>query len=188
MKNGLVSLLLIFLILFGCSSNSGSIEYSKMYGIWYSELTQSYPDGFSMSIKGTSEYFNNGSCNSIGQYILSIPEEEYTYQITYNIIMTSEWSVKGNSLIEKIVDIKSNPIIFQRGEEKIELRQLSKEKRQEIIHSLPNIQDMIPNGMTSQTEIIDITNERMLLSTPDGKGGGIEYIAQRVETPFQFSQ
>ncbi|NOQ33021.1 MAG: hypothetical protein GQ567_02305 [Methanosarcinales archaeon] len=85
MKKGFLSLLLIIIVLTGCGSDFDSIAPNKIHGIWYSESTQSFPDGSSMSSKGTSEYFGNGSCNYIGQYILSIPDQEYTYQITYNI-------------------------------------------------------------------------------------------------------
>lgn len=181
-------LLLLLFVLTGCDSDSNSINSNKMHGIWYGELTQHLPNGSLMSYKGTSEYFGNGSCNAMGQYILSISEQEYTYLITYNVILTSNWSIHGNSLIEKVIDLKSFPIIFQRGTIKIDLKSLSHERRQEIISSLPDFQSFIPNGMTIESKIINITNERVVLSTPDGRGGEVEYVVQRVKAPFQFDE
>ena len=178
--------LLLLLLVLGCGSGSDSIEFNKISGIWYAELTQSFPDGSSMSSKGTSEYFGDGSCNAIGQYVLSIPEQDYTYQITYNYVMTSNWKIQNNSLIERTMDIKSHPILLQRGTKKIDLRQLTSEKRNQIIRTLPNIQDLVPKGMTVKSKILSMTNDRMVLSTPDGKGGNDEYVVQRVEKPFQF--
>lgn len=189
MKKKYLSVFLIVALLIGCSSDFGSAELKKeIQGIWYSEIVQPFPDGSSLCIKGTSEYFSDGSSNSIGQYTLSVPEKEYVYQITYNVILTSTWRIQKNSLIEKVVDLKSFPVIFKRGTNKIIISQLSLGKQQEINQSLPNIQDLIPNGMTVKTDILNIAHDRMMLSVDDGEGGKMDYIAQRVEKHFQVNQ
>ena len=189
MKKGYLSALLIAVLLIGCGSDFDSAELKKeIQGIWYSEIVQSFPDGSSLGVKGTSEYFSDGSNNSIGQYTLSVPDKEYVYQITYNVILTSTWRIQKNCLIERVVDLKSFPVIFKRGANKIIISQLSAEKQQEINQSLPNIQDLIPNGMTVKTDILNIAHDRMMLSVDDGQGGKMEYIAQRVKNHFQLNQ
>ena len=189
-KAWLVLLCILFLPIYGSANfltdtNSERRIKKTLPGIWYGEATQVYPIG-PVLIQGTTEYFSNNSFNFNGLYTLSKLEEGNTIQIIYFSIITGEWSVKDDFLLEKIVDVKINPVILQKGAQKIDLQKLPYSEKQAVIKVIPDFQNMIPKGLTTKSQISNLTDNRIVELCDDGIGGKIEIAIKRVEKPFNY--
>jgi hypothetical protein len=150
----------------------------KILGIWYFEVEEeiSDPEG-TMTMRGTTEYFRNGTCTSVGEIILNAltPEGE-EFEAKYSFLSSGEWMIHQYALTEKLVDMKTMPeYIEMNGERYSDPEQLAQ---------MPKFEDEIPMGISEESEIIEISRTIMRTKSRDDMGNEIIVVNYKRDKPF----
>jgi hypothetical protein len=157
------------------SPNQNTVQENqeKLLGAWDSAGRCSVADG-AIAYKGTTEYFRNGSSNFSGEFTLSPKLDGRNAEVTFVVISSGEWKLDGNKLVEKITDMKSQPKFLTLNGEKHDL-QLDQSRARE----LPRLEDFIPQGISSEVTILELSNSRMRLKTAEGSCQGISELTKK---------
>ena len=130
-------------------------------GLWYSDY--SYPiTGGIVHIRGTTEYFSNGSCNFKGEMGISTTSDKGNADLLFDVDGSNEWSVTDQELTLKIVDIKSllkKAVINGKVQEQIP---------PPFDSLLPKVADFVPKGTSSRFQILqaDANDIRLMAVDP----------------------
>lgn len=154
----------------------------KILGIWYFEVEEeiSDPEG-TMTIRGTTEYFRNGTSSCVEELVLHVytPEGE-DFEITYSFLESGEWMLHGRILTEKLVDMKTISQYLNINGEQIDLQDLEPDEREQF----PKIEDMIPKGISEESEIIEMGANVMRVKSRDSVGDEKIIVYYKRDRPF----
>jgi len=154
----------------------------KILGIWYFEIqeTISEPEG-TVNVRGTTEYLRNGTSTTVGEIALRAytPEGE-EFEIMYSFMASGEWMLHEQKLVEKLIDMKTRPKYLEMNEERIDLQYLDPAQRAQ----LPKIEDMIPKGISEESEIIEIGANVMRVKSRDSQGNEKTIVNYKRDKPF----
>jgi len=154
----------------------------KILGIWYSEIQEiiSEPEG-TVSVRGTTEYLRNGTSTTVGEMALRAytPEGE-EFEIMYSFMVSGEWMLYEQKLVEKMVDMKTMPKYLEMNEERIDLQYLVPAQHAQ----LPKIEDMIPMGISEEYEIIEMGATVMKVKSRDSLGNEKIIVNYKRDKPF----
>jgi len=152
----------------------------KILGIWYADIQETIPNG-TANIQGTTEYLRNGTSNLTAEISLRMhtPEGE-EFEIIYNMLESYEWKLHEHRLVEKGVDMKTIPKYFKTRSEQIDLRRIDPAKREQF----PKLEDVIPKGMSNESEIIEIGADIMRVKSRDHLGNEKIIVYYKRDKPF----
>jgi hypothetical protein len=117
----------------------------QILGIWYAEDRCS-GTGYSMSLKGTTEYLASGNFQSVGDFSISGVSNGQTVQFDYRFLAAGEWTINGDVLVQTIADLKAIP----------------------QTQNAPPLQDYIPQGMTSEYTILEVGSSTIKVQSTTG--------------------
>ncbi len=162
--------------------SAGSLS-EQILGIWYVE-TQGPTQAGRMQLRGTTQYFRNGSSTTVMEVTLyeQLPTGN-EIAITYDAIATAEWQIHNRELIEKTVSLKSVPKYLIIDGFRTPVEQLEFAVQQE----LPKLEDITPIGSSSSTEIVDIQPSQIVLNSRDVNNNTIRFAATRTDKHFSPS-
>jgi hypothetical protein len=154
----------------------------KLLGIWYSEIEQPIPETKgSLRLRSTTAYLWNGTSTSVGELVLrAYTPEGQEFEIMYNCMATGEWMLHGRKLTEKLVDMKTMPKYLQASGERVDVQNLDQEQREQI----PKIEDMIPKGISEESEIIEMGANVMRVKSRDSLGDEKINVYYKRDKPF----
>ncbi|MBR8840691.1 MAG: hypothetical protein DSM106950_43635 [Stigonema ocellatum SAG 48.90 = DSM 106950] len=125
-------------------------------GRWYGEPAFTEQD-VTITLKGTKEYFPNKTYNTEGSLSISGIHEGKNITMNYNILMTGTWLITNQSLTETIVDVKSSiDSVSADG-----ITYSSERIPEEVINSLPKLENFIAKGTSSSSRIISLTSSEL---------------------------
>lgn len=163
------------------AKSSPALE-EKILGIWYSEIEEAISESEgSWSVRSTTEYLRNGTSTSVGELVLrAYTPEGQEFEITYNCMATGEWMLHERKLVEKLVDMKTMPKHLQASGERVYVQNLDQEQREQI----PKIEDMIPKGISEESEIIEMGANVMRVKSRDSVGDEKIIVYYKRDKPF----
>jgi len=148
-------------------------------GIWYADY--SYPStGGTTRVRGTTEYFANGSDNFVGQMIVSAAVQAKTVEVAYDVSATNAWESTDKDLVIKVFDFKSDPTRLKLGDLSYDISQWPSSARA----ILPRIEDIVLKGTSEHFTIVDFGQDKMRLRAKDPRGNPFEIVATRVSGRF----
>lgn len=151
---------------------------NDFYGIWYSEY--SYPSAHGMqTIKGTAEYFKNGSYSFIGE--IEAVENLHSYKVQYQINATGEWEIESNSLIIKQKDYKTVVLNAQEISTGLPIQI----NNQPINKQLLKLDNHVPKDLAEQFDILKIEKANILVKSIDPLGNELLVKLIRQSKRFQ---
>jgi len=152
----------------------------RLIGIWYSESQGPTQTG-SFFVRGTTEYFRNGSASTVME--VTISERMPTgneLAITYDAVVSSEWQLHNRELIERLVDLKSVPKYLSVDGLRSPVSELDFTMQQ----NLPKLEDLLPVGHTASSEIMDMQRASMQVRSKDAFGNLSQTTATRRNQHF----
>ncbi len=153
-------------------------DINDFYGIWYAEY--SYPSAQGIqAIKGTTEYFKNGSYSFMGE--IEAVENLHSYRIRYQIDATGEWEVESNSLIIKQKDYKT----FVMDAQDIKTGLPIKIHNQPINKQLLKLDNRIPSELSEQFDILKTEKGKIVIKGIDPLGNQLVVKLIRQSKRFQ---
>jgi hypothetical protein len=163
-------------------AKAGPTLEEKILGIWYSEIEETISESEgSVSVRSTTEYLRNGASTSVGELVLrAYTPEDQEFEIMYSFMASGEWMLHEQKLTEKLVDMKTMPKYLQVSGERIDVQYLDQEQREQ----LPKIEDMIPTGISEESEIIEMGASVMRVKSRDGLGNEKIIVNYRRAKPF----
>jgi hypothetical protein len=148
----------------------------KILGIWYFESEEeiSDPEG-TVTWRGTTEYFRNGTSTSVGEIIWNAftPEGE-KFATKYSFLSSGEWMIHQYALTEKLVDMKTTPEYFE----------MNGERDPERLAQMSKLEDEIPMGISEESEILEIGATMMRVKSRDSVGEEKIDVYYKRDKPF----
>ncbi len=138
---------------------------SKLFGIWLQKYSYPVSKG-RISINGTTEYFNNGVYNFVGQMEIFVNGPKGSPSVLYDVDGSGEWIGGVDNLTTKLVDMKSHFISLKIDSKKIDLTKFPQKYR----NSFPKIEEHIPVGMSESYTIVSLNSKESILKVDDPKG------------------
>lgn len=161
------------------SPPSASHLVKDLQGIWYSDY--SYPStGGTTRVRGTTEYFSNGSNNFVGQVIVSASTRSRNLEILYDVTAANDWQSTDKDLVIKVIDFRSNVTGLRLNNDPVDISQWPPS----ALAILPRIEDILPKGTSEHFTVVDFAQDKMHLRAKDPHGNPFEIIGTRVPSRF----
>ena len=153
---------------------------SKLFGIWLQKYSYPVSKG-RISINGTTEYFNNGVYNFVGQIEIFVNGPTGSPSVLYDVDGSGEWVGGFDNLTTKVVDMKSYFVSLKVDSKRIDLTKFPSKFKDYF----PKIEDHIPVGMSESYTIVSLNNKESILEVDDPKGRPITIKGKKQSNQYQ---
>lgn len=156
---------------------------NRYIGIWFSEYSYPYAGG-KVSVKGTTEYFETGFYNFVGDMEINGKANGKLVNVVYALDLSGQWNGNSNQLTVQIVDIKSTPIVLKIDsdvKDVVALRNILSVSG----GSFPSVEDFVPRGITEQYDVVRLTDSSMRVRVDDPEGNHFEYDSMKQKFRYQ---
>ena len=141
-----------------------------LHGIWFSSYEYPTSHG-SREFEGTTEYFSNGSYNTIGKISEHLSVDSKNVIVEYSLTGVGDWSSTEKSLTVRLTNFRTFPQSILIDKVKLSVPEFESSTGKKF----PKFEDSMPMGMSVHYKVLKMSPAAITMELDDPKGNTFSF-------------